>query len=444
MIEKNTTDTKNIFRLWWWFLLFKLVVSTLIPLSQDETYYWIWSKYPQLSYFDHPAMVSWLMTFGHIFEPLGHAVRWPAVLMGHVTLLIWIKIFKNFKAAPEKISIWMWLALTSPLIGLGSIIVTPDLPVVFFWSLSVLFAQRILQQNSVKDYSLLGASLGLGFCSKYHIVLFVPSLLLYLFISKEIRKINVRGVLLTIFFGLVFSSPVLIWNYQNNFASFKFQLNHGLGEKTWNPDWTLGYLIGQFLLLFPTTIWAALKSYKNKFLAVFSFFPLLFFLFSSLKGVVEVNWPIVAYPSFLALAALSTVSKNLLRISSFFWGLITVGVIAVSIYPIDVELPEKLTENRYFDSVYSVSQKYSPLYLGSYQMASAFWYKFKTPFMKLYQINRHDLFDEVNTHAPAEKKYFVLKETWVPLPDWMTADMYNFTKIKDLPPKFELYEVIKK
>lgn len=444
MIEINSPEIKKIYRLWWGFLFFKLFVSALIPLSQDETYYWIWSKYPQLSYFDHPAMVSWLMSLGHIFEPLGHAVRWPAVLMGHITLYIWIKILKNLNVSFDKISIWMWLTLTAPLLGLGSIIVTPDLPVIFFWSLSLLFTQKIMSQNLLKYYALLGVSLGLGFCSKYHIVLFVPCLLLYLLFSAEIIKIRIRGVCLTILCGIIFSLPVLIWNYQNDFVSFKFQLNHGLGEKNWSPIWTLGYLVGQALLLFPTSIWAAAKSYKNKFLAVFSFFPLLFFFISSFKGIVEVNWPIVAYPSFLAMAALSNVSKKVLQISAYFWGLICAAVIAVSIYPINIDLPEKLTENRYFDPLFSSAQEYSPLYLGSYQMASAFWYKFKTPYMKLYQINRHDLFDEVNPHAPDENKYFVLKETWVPLPGWMAADKYRFTKIKDLPPKFELYEVIKK
>ena len=386
-------------------------------------------------------MVGWLFWLGHVFEPLGQAVRWPGVILGHMTIFVWIELLKYLQFETKKISLWVWLALSSPFLGLGSIIITPDLPVVFFWSLSLLLAYRIAATANLIYYVLLGASLGLGFCSKYHIVLFVPALLIYLLIDSSYKKIKLTGASLTLVFGLIFSAPVLIWNYQNNFSSFKFQINHGLGEASWSPSWTIGYLLGQFIILFPTTFWAGIRAYKNYFLSVFAFFPLLFFLVSSLRGAVEVNWPIIAYPSYFALAATSMVSEKILRISVYFWGFITVYVVYISIFPIAGLVPEKLAEIRYFDPILIEAQTHDPLYLGSYQMASIFSYKLKKPFDKLYQINRHDLFDEISIGAPKEKKFFFIKETWVENPPWLVPNSYKINKIKDLPPKFELYEV---
>ncbi|KOR27793.1 hypothetical protein TI03_06155 [Achromatium sp. WMS1] len=38
-----------------------LITLALLPLGLDEAYYWYWSQYPDLSYFDHPPLLAWLM-----------------------------------------------------------------------------------------------------------------------------------------------------------------------------------------------------------------------------------------------------------------------------------------------------------------------------------------------------------------------------------------------
>jgi hypothetical protein len=52
-------------------LFFLLVLSTLIraliaglfELGNDEVYYWTYAVYPDLSHFDHPPMLGWLIRF---------------------------------------------------------------------------------------------------------------------------------------------------------------------------------------------------------------------------------------------------------------------------------------------------------------------------------------------------------------------------------------------
>lgn len=180
-------------------------------MTSDETYYWVGRQKPQLSYFDHPPLVAWLFWLGHPFEMFGNAVRWPGVLLGHCTLILWFYIWKELDPRyQERFRNWLWIALLSPLIGFGSLIITPDLPVIFFWSASLLFVLRALRTKETSDYALLGLALGFGFLAKYHIVLFTLFLLLYLSFEKKWSETSFSKIVVTLVLGLVACSPVLI------------------------------------------------------------------------------------------------------------------------------------------------------------------------------------------------------------------------------------------
>jgi 4-amino-4-deoxy-L-arabinose transferase-like glycosyltransferase len=122
-------------------------------------------------------MVSWLIAAGHMLFPAGHALslRISFVILSFLTSLIWLKILRD-EGLDERQQYWFFIFLfLNPLLGLGSVAATPDAPLVFFWSLSYWLFLRVLNFKNLADYLLLGLSLGLGFCSKYHIVLFVLS-----------------------------------------------------------------------------------------------------------------------------------------------------------------------------------------------------------------------------------------------------------------------------
>jgi 4-amino-4-deoxy-L-arabinose transferase-like glycosyltransferase len=438
---------KSVYKIWWITLFIKLLLSAVLPLSQDEAYYWVWSKIPQLSYFDHPPMVAWLMWLGHFLEPWGQAVRWPSVLLGHLTILVWIKILESVLIADgQKIRWWVWLVLSSPLLGVGSLISTPDVPVVFFWSLSTYCVLRILRGHQLKDYLFLGVALGLGFCSKYHIVLFPLAVGVWLTVQRRWSQLSAKGVLSTVLAGLLFCSPVLIWNYQNGFQSFLFQVNHGFGSESWDPFWTYSYILAQVALLFPVTIFFALSTEVTDPLSILKYLawiPLCFFIFSSFRGAVEVNWPIVAYPTVYALAVVNHRKLKTLLWSIVPWGATAIYVLLILLFPLTKDIPEKIAEVHYFDPIRPLIEDYKPLYFGSYQMASRMWYEYKKPTMKLYQIARHDFFDEIEGAPAPETHFYVAKETWVPFPEWLSADHYKIEKLKEIPPKFELDEVTK-
>lgn len=433
---------KNFKTLWWISLAVKLVLAALIPLSADEAYYWVWAQRPQLSYFDHPPFVSWLFYIAQPLEPLMHAVRWPAVIMGHGLLGIWYLILKD--TLPwDKIRIFTFLVLFSPLLGFGSLIVTPDLPVMFFWSLAILLSLQALQTKSLLQYLALGATLGLGFCAKYHIVLFVPCLLAYLSVERRWKEVRWAGVAMTVISGLIFCLPVLAWNYMNDFASFEFQIKHGLEKSSYDPNWTVSYILGQILIIFPLIFWAALKARvptNFRWLYYFGWGPLLFFTFTSFRALVEANWPIIAYPAVLALALFHPKIDNWYKIYVGFWATLFTVVLLTLFVPALRNLNDKVAEPYHFQELSKVALEYQPLYGSSYQMAASLWYFSKVPVFKLKDISRFDFFDTLPEATPSGNLFYLVKRKTNGLPSWVSQQQWQVKEIKQISPDFELLE----
>lgn len=435
------------FRIWWGSLVLKIILAILVPVFPDETYYWLWSRHMQLSYFDHPPFISWLIWLSHPLENLLPAVpgllRMPNILMSHLTLLIWYKILKNY-LTKDQLVLWLVLAVTNPLFGLGSIIATPDISLLFFWAASTYFMIQVLNEpNKSSDFVFLGAMLGLGFCSKYNIVLLPFFILAWMILNKK-NPFNIKTFFLMTITGLVFCLPVFIWNLNNNFDSFLFQLNHGLGKKKFSLEFPLEYVGGQLALLLPPILYFAYKvskkSYKDIFV-ILSWGPLLFFLFSSFRARAEANWPIVAYPVIIALAVRygSVVSAKWLTYTYRLW--IAALLLAIPFVFLKKEIPflkiNKLTEIYDLIKVSKISDKYKPLYAANYQMASYLSYLTKQNIYKLKDMSRRDFYDYLSESTPKDNTFFLLTKPDMKLPDWANpikheeveaAGMYVFLK----------------
>ncbi len=440
---------KLVYKVWWVSLLIKLLIGIFLPLSFDESYYWVWSHHLQLSFFDHPPFVSWLLYLGQAFEGFYQAVRVPSIIMGHLTLWIWVLILKDH-LSDKKILVWLSLALISPLLGVGSLLVTPDLPLMFFWSLGVWSLIRAEKSRSYFDFCLLGAITGLGFLAKYHMVLFLPCSLAWLIFNRAYSVKNIASLLIGFLCFMIFSSPVWIWNAQNDFISFVFQLNHGLGSSSWSPSWTFGYLLSQTLIFFPVILWFSIKvatdfSKKQRLLFVFiGWGPLLFFLLSSFKGRVEANWPSVAFPAILALAVASSHKFKWAKITIGFWALLTTLILSQAFLqwvPREI-IKLKTEEFIFFDPIIHkikplIAAQPRPLYARSFQMASQLSFKTKGFTYKLRGLNRFDFFD-MRPEATPKENYYVITLKNEPLPIWTEVEGH---KVIDTISISKLYEL---
>ena len=51
------------------YILINLIQSFLMPLINDEAYYWVWSRQMDWGYFDHPPMVAlWIKAGFALFQ----------------------------------------------------------------------------------------------------------------------------------------------------------------------------------------------------------------------------------------------------------------------------------------------------------------------------------------------------------------------------------------
>lgn len=196
----------------------------------------------------------------------------------------------------------------------GCIVQTPDTPMLLFWSLAIFCGSRIITGGGFWWWYLWGYALGLGLLSKYTMILIVPCTFLFLLLSSQHRFWLFRKEpYLALIIAFFVFSPVLIWNYQNQWVSFTYQLQHGFAPKKRDVIHIvlkmLEYLGGQAAVVTPILFIAfiiySLKGFiasiKEKipvylYLFLLSWPIIIFFGTSTIFGkVAEANWPAPAY-----------------------------------------------------------------------------------------------------------------------------------------------------
>lgn len=431
-------------KVFWIALVVKLVLTATLPLTSDEAYYWVWSRHLQLSYYDHPPFVAWLFWLGDATRFFPGSVRWPGVVLGHATLGIWLRLLEPYLDSRQRLY-WLGLALLSPLVGGSSLIVTPDLPLLFFYGLSLALFFVWRRSPNIPMSFAFGVALGLGFSSKYVMVLFGLSLVVVGIYSREVRRALLRRSPWLALGLIAATTPVWLWNYANHFASLKFQAAHGLGQTRWNPEWTLEYLASQVGLLFPPVLYWALRRSPRlpREFAVFAWTPLVFFLLATFRGRAEANWPIVAYPSAFALAA-AWIPRNRigLRSTLSLWAVALVAITACAFNQPNFTTKTKIQEFRQFEPLEkAIAGGFAPLYARSYQMAAKLHFETGRPVYKLAGMTRTDFYDYLPESTPAEKVYYVAVEKGDELPRVYTERGHKVAEAIPVNDQFEIWRV---
>ncbi|MHB8483340.1 MAG: glycosyltransferase family 39 protein [Nitrospiria bacterium] len=286
--------------------LFRFYFTASLNLTPDESYYWFWSQHPDLSYFDHPPMVSYLIRISTgLFGNYAWAVRLPALFMGigcsYLVYLLGKEVFKDKNGGLSGVVVLNSILLFS----VSMVIITPDTPQLFFWLLTLYFSFHAVYGDKPRDWILAGISLGSGLLSKYTMILYLPGFILFLLMTPPFRhhlyswKLWLAGL-----FAFVVFSPVLIWNYQHQWISFLFQIHHGTDARNvhglqyfWEFLGSQAGLFSPFIFMgFFWALWKAFKIGRKKNLHQFAFlfwsvFPVfVFFLYESLYTKIEANW----------------------------------------------------------------------------------------------------------------------------------------------------------
>lgn len=297
----------------------RVAVAATAPISPDESYYWLWTRPVQLSYFDHPGMVAWWIWCGvHILGDTAIGVRLPALLSTlAVSALVWdtARIGWQSREAAARAVLWLNATLVFGAVG---ILMTPDVPLVFFWSLALWSICRLAQGGGARWLYVTGLAFGMGVISKYTMGLLVPGAIVAFLVFPTLRRWFASPHLwLALLISILCTAPVIVWNAQHDWASFAKQFGHAFSSGVDDPIENMVTFIGAqfgmatpiiFVFLLWTGGWALLRGWKDRradwFLLGASSLPIIvFFAIHALDNVVQAHWPGPAYLGGAIIAA---------------------------------------------------------------------------------------------------------------------------------------------
>jgi dolichol-phosphate mannosyltransferase len=223
------------------FGVFHLVFSAFVGLSGDEAYYWQWSRHLDWGYYDHPPFVAYQIAFGTwILGQNELGVRFVTVLLS--TAILWLiyrttvmvahdMLQREDRFSPQSAGLWAVAALAAtPLFSIGGFLATPDMAMIFFWTLAVALTFCIVNDPRPRYWPLLGFTLGLGLICKYPFGILPLGLLIAFASSHEGRmRLRTPGPYLAAALAMLVLLPHMLWLAQNDYISVLFQLGHGLG-----------------------------------------------------------------------------------------------------------------------------------------------------------------------------------------------------------------------
>ncbi|MBC7873721.1 MAG: glycosyltransferase family 39 protein [Ferruginibacter sp.] len=379
LVQPRSFLKKNhraIFYLSW--LILGLIQAGLTELQDDEAYYWVYSKYLDWGYFDHPPMTGLLVKMGYAIFPNELGVRLFPLLLNVFSLVIIEKLIIN-----KNHFLFYTIALSVAVLQLTGFVAVPDIPLIFFTALFFYCYKNFTRRFTLLNTFLLGVAIALLFYSKYHALLIVIFTLL-----SNIKLFTKYQTYLAGIIALLIFLPHLWWQYQHDWVSLRYHLLES-NVNPYKPSFTSDYILGQLLIpgplagiiLLPAAflykpINATEKALRYTMIGIYAFF-----LLSSFRGRVEANW---TSPVLVSLFILShqylnqklSWQKFLFRLLPFTLLLVLFARIAIIV---DI-LPVKEIKSRYHSWEkwpQELKQRTGGLpvvFINSYQRASKYWF----------------------------------------------------------------------
>lgn len=294
------------FLLLWAFI--NLIQAGCTDLEPDEAYYWMYSRYLDWGYFDHPPVIALLIAAGYALFDSELGVRLATVWLELGTFWgVWL--LADRPRDPNKAGLLIILLAAMPLLHVYGFIATPDAPLLFFTVVYLLVFRRFLQGIRAGGQPSWLVVLGLGFAmaamlySKYHGILVIA----FSGLAHFRTLVRTPRYYLAAVLGAALFVPHLYWQYVHEFPSFRYHLSGR--DDPYELKHTVTYLINQLVIfspfLFPFMLRSLLQKGQRDILAptlqwmAWGFWA--FFLAMTFKGHVEPQWTLLVTFSLVLL-----------------------------------------------------------------------------------------------------------------------------------------------
>ena len=298
----------------------RLIYAGVLELRTDEAYYWTWSKESVLSFLDHPPMIAWFIRFGTaIFGDTNLGVRFAGILAMLVTQLLLADIVRRVTHDARAIVFAALMPEAALYYGLLMAKVSPDTALIPFAVAMIWSLVRLTESNDARWWLAAGLFAGLALLSKFTAIMLVPAVLAFMLVPDWRKRwlFNPYPWLAALIALIVFS-PVLIWNAEHDWASFRFQFvravaTHPFSLRTVGEFFSLQFGLVGFVLLPVVLSGVALtawRGYRNRepvaiLLSTSVIVPFAYFFWKSLTLRVGDTWPMFLWPAGFAAAAIN-------------------------------------------------------------------------------------------------------------------------------------------
>jgi 4-amino-4-deoxy-L-arabinose transferase-like glycosyltransferase len=298
----------------------RVVYASAIDLRTDEAYYWTWSKESVLSFLDHPPMIAWFIRFGTaIFGDTNLGVRFAGIIAMLVMQLLLADIVRRVTHDFRSVVIAVLMPEAALYYGLLMAKVSPDVALIPFAVAMVWALVRLHESGDGRWWLAAGVFAGLALLSKFTAVMLVPAVAAFMLVPDWRRRwLSSPYPWLAAFIAVVSFLPVLIWNRQHDWASFKFQLvrataTHEISLRTVGEFIGLQFGLVGFVLLPVVLSGLALTAWRGYrrgdavaiLLSTSVIVPFGYFFWKSLTLRVGDTWPMFMWPVGFAAAAIN-------------------------------------------------------------------------------------------------------------------------------------------
>ncbi|MDP9065633.1 MAG: glycosyltransferase family 39 protein, partial [Pseudomonadota bacterium] len=290
--------------------LLRCLYCAKVELLPEEAYYWNYSQHLAIGYLDHPPLVAWLIRGGTgLFGHCEFGVRFGALCCGAVTAFYVFKLAKNLFG--EICGLYALILVQGlPFFFLSGLLVTPDAPLTAAWAASLFFLERALIGGKPRAWLALGLAMGVGMLAKYTMALLGVAILIFMCCDSLSRPWFRRyAPYAALLLAAVIFTPVNIWNFEHDWASFAFQSTRRLAEPY---RFSLHKLLASGLvLLTPLGLWAAAAAALprravtrgERMLQFAIWVPLAVFAAFSMRHDVKLDWTGAPWMAALPLMA---------------------------------------------------------------------------------------------------------------------------------------------
>lgn len=298
----------------------RIVYASAIELRTDEAYYWTWSKEAALSFLDHPPGIAWLIRLGTaIFGDTVLGARFGGIVAMLVMQCLLADIVRRLTHDVRAVVVAVLMPEAALYYGLLMAKVAPDVAMIPFAVAMIWSLARLAQSGEGRWWLAAGLFAGLSLLSKFTAIMFAPAVTAFLLVPDwRWRWLRSPYPYLALLITIAMFSPVLIWNAQHDWASFRFQgvratANYGISLRTIGDYIGLQFGLVGFVMLpvvLSGLVMTAWRGYRSRepvaiLLSTAVLAPFVYFFFKSLTLRVGDTWPMFMWPIGFAAAAVN-------------------------------------------------------------------------------------------------------------------------------------------